>query len=92
MRLVLLSALCALVVQQQNGQADPVHGSEEQLPQEKLPETLYFIFDMEYDCCTDHAELANLNTRKSCLKIMAIRCRRWSSGTSGAGTGSSLSA
>ena len=52
------------------------------LPHEELSETLYFISDMEYDCCTGHAELANLNTRKSCLKIMAIRCRKCSSGTS----------
>ncbi|QTE67627.1 DUF2828 family protein [Clostridiales bacterium] len=34
------------------------------LPQEELPETLYFISDMEFDCCADSAELTNFEYAK----------------------------
>ncbi len=34
------------------------------LPQEELPETLYFISDMEFDCCADDAELTNFEHAK----------------------------
>jgi len=34
------------------------------LPQEELPEMLYFISDMEFDCCADNAELTNFEHAK----------------------------
>ena len=34
------------------------------LPQDELPETLYFISDMEFDCCADNAELTNFEHAK----------------------------
>ena len=34
------------------------------LPQEELPETLYFISDMEFDCCTNGAGLTNFEHAK----------------------------
>lgn len=34
------------------------------LPQEELPETLYFISDMEFDCCADNAGLTNFEHAK----------------------------
>ena len=34
------------------------------LPQEELPETLYFISDMEFDCCADNAKLTNFEYAK----------------------------
>ncbi len=34
------------------------------LPQEELPETLYFISDMEFDCCTNDAGMTNFEYAK----------------------------
>ncbi len=34
------------------------------LPQEELPETLYFISDMEFDCCAENAELTSFEHAK----------------------------
>ena len=34
------------------------------LPQAEMPETLYFISDMEFDCCADNAELTNFERAK----------------------------
>ena len=38
--------------------------AKNRLPQEELPETLYFISDMEFDCCADDAELTNFEHAK----------------------------
>ena len=34
------------------------------VPQEELPETLYLISDMEFDCCVQNAELTNFENAK----------------------------
>jgi hypothetical protein len=34
------------------------------VPQEELPETLYLISDMEFDCCVENAELTNFENAK----------------------------
>lgn len=34
------------------------------LPQEEMPETLYFISDMEFDCCANDADLTNFEYAK----------------------------
>ena len=34
------------------------------MPQKELPETLYFISDMEFDCCADNAELTSFEHAK----------------------------
>ena len=43
------------------------------LPQEEMPETLYFISDMEFDCCTDQAELTNFEYAKKLFEDHGYR-------------------
>jgi len=43
------------------------------LPQEDLPETLYFISDMEFDSCADGAALTNFECAKQLFEALGYR-------------------
>ena len=46
------------------------------LPQSELPETLYFISDMEFDCCTDDASLTNFEYARRLFQSYGYRLPR----------------
>ncbi len=49
---------------------------KKELPQEELPETLYFISDMEFDFCTNDASLTNFEYAKNLFEDHGYRLPR----------------